>query len=163
MKGLKKIMSNDNNYTPYYKIIKKSEAVEKKGFLTFFAIDERTVSIVCEFNHEYPLNTRKVIGPINIDDWTKFIEKTVKKKLAAPPVEIDSEHRELIQGNLDQEYDNIVDMVLAIKNKNNNNHDQNTTTAISRNKTSEYTIYRMVYDTSGKIYKSSKRSIRFNS
>ena len=113
-------MSNNNNsYPSYYKIINKSEVVEKKDFLKFFAIDERTVSIVCDFNHHYPQNTRKVIGPIDIDDWTKF-EKTVKKKLAAPPVEIDSEHRELIQGNLDQEYDNIVDIVLAIKNKNKN-------------------------------------------
>lgn len=116
-------MSNNvNNYPDYYKKINKSEVLEKKDILTFFAIDERTLSIVCEFNHSYPPNTRKVIGPIDIDDWTKFIEKTVKRKLAASPVVINSEHAELIQGNLDQEYDNIVAIVLAIKNKNKNNN-----------------------------------------
>jgi hypothetical protein len=114
--------TEDNNYPPYYKIINKSEVVEKKGFLTFFAIDERTLSIVCEFNHEYPLNTRKVMGPIDIDNWTNYVGKTVKKKLVALPVEIKKEHVELIQGNLDQEYDNIVDVVLALKNKNKNNN-----------------------------------------
>jgi DNA replicative helicase MCM subunit Mcm2 (Cdc46/Mcm family) len=112
-------MTNDNqinNYPPYFKIIKKSEVIEKKDFLTFFAIDKITMSIVCEFNHKYPLNTRKVIGPIDIDNWTKFIEKTVKKKLKDPPVIIDDEDSQLIQGNLDQEYDNIVNIVLEIKN-----------------------------------------------
>lgn len=116
-------MSNNvNNYPSYYKKINTSEVLEKKDILTFFAIDERTLSIVCEFNHSYPPNTRKVIGPIDIDDWTKFIEKTVKRKLAAAPVVINNQHVELIQGNLDQEYDNIVDIVLTIKNKNKNNN-----------------------------------------
>ena len=121
-------MTEENNYPPYYKIINKSEVLEKKNILTIFAIDKRNISIICEFNHEYPPNTRKIIGPIDIDDWTRFIDKVVKKKLAAPPVVIKNEHIELIQGNLDQEYDDIVNEVLAIKNKNknnSNNHDQN--------------------------------------
>jgi hypothetical protein len=125
---VKIIMTEENNYPPFYKKISKSEVLEKKNILTIFAIDTRTISIVCEFNHKYPANSRKVIGPIDIDNWTKFIEKTVKKKLGSPPVVINNEDTELIQGNLDQEYDNIVNIVLAIKNKNKNNnynHDQN--------------------------------------
>ena len=114
--------NENNNYPPYYKKLNKSEAVERKNFLTLFAIDLRTISIVCEFNHKYTLRTRKVIGPIEIDNWTKFIDKIVKKKLGSPPGIIDSEDIELIQGNLDQEYDNIVDTVLDITNKNKNNN-----------------------------------------
>ena len=113
-------MTEENNYPPYYKIINKSEVIKKKDILNLFAIDKRNISIICEFNHEYPPNTRKIIGPIDINDWTRFIDKVVKKKLAAPPIVIKNEHTELIQGNLDQEYDNIVNEVLAIKNKNKN-------------------------------------------
>ena len=78
-----------------------------------------------DFNHVYQPKTRKVIGPIDIFDWTKFIEKIVKKKLGSPPVIIDVEDAQLIQGNLDQEFDNIVIIVLENKNHNNNNNNNN--------------------------------------
>ena len=113
-------MSDNNSYPSYYKKINISEALQKKKILTGFgiAIDLRTNSIIWDFNHVYQPKTRKVIGPIDIFDWTKFIEKTVKKKLGSPPIIIDVEDAQLIQGNLDQEFDNIVNIVLENKNHN---------------------------------------------
>ncbi|MGI9009742.1 MAG: hypothetical protein ACR2F1_00960 [Nitrososphaeraceae archaeon] len=117
-------MSNNNPYPSYYKKINISESLQNKKILTDFgiAIDLRTNSIVCDFNHKYQPNTKKVIGPIDIDDWTKFIEKTVKNKLGSPPIIIDVEDAQLIQGNLDQEFDNIVNIVLENKKHNNNSN-----------------------------------------
>ncbi len=111
--------TDTDNYTSHYKKLEISEILQKEDTITFFAIDTRTNSIVIEFNHKYQPKTKKVIGPADINNWTKFSEKVVKE-LVSPPIEIDRPYAILIKGNLDQEYDNIVDIILANKNKNNN-------------------------------------------
>jgi DNA replicative helicase MCM subunit Mcm2 (Cdc46/Mcm family) len=117
--------NDESNYSLssfHYKKLKINEILQKEGIITFFAIDTRTNSIVIEFNHTYHQpKTKKVIGPVDINNWSKFSDKVVKE-LVSSPIQIDRRVAILVKGNLDQEYDNIVDIVLANKNKNNNNN-----------------------------------------
>jgi hypothetical protein len=120
------IDNNNSNYhtnlSSHYKKLEISEKIKELGFITFFAIDTRTNSIIIEFKNEHHQQSKmkkKVIGPVDINNWTKFSDKVVKE-LVSPPIEIDRSKAMLIKGNLDVEYDNIIDILLT-KNNNKNN------------------------------------------
>src|ERR687897_1217580 len=75
----------------HYKKLEISEKLKELDFITSFAIDTRTNSIVIEFKNVYDQQSKmkkKVIGPIDINNWTKFSDKVVKE-LVSPPIEID--------------------------------------------------------------------------
>ncbi len=118
-------INNKSNYptlsSSHYKKLEISKKLEELDVISFFAIDIRTNLLIIEFKHGHQPKTKKVIGPIDLNNWTKFSDKVVKE-LVSPPIEIDRRKAMLIKGNLDQEYDNIFDILLANKNKNNTNH-----------------------------------------
>ena len=85
----------------HYKRIEISKILKEQDIITFLAIDTKTQSIVIELNHKYHPKTKKVIGAININNWTKFSENVVRE-LISPSMGIDRSHTILIKGNLDK-------------------------------------------------------------
>jgi hypothetical protein len=63
--------------------------------------DTKTKSIVIEFDHKYYPKIKKIIGPININNWSKFSEKVVRE-LISPPIGFDRNRAILIKGNSDE-------------------------------------------------------------
>ncbi len=62
-----------NNYPPHYKGLEISKVLREQNIITFFAIDTRTNSIVIEFNHTYQPKTKKVIGPIDLQQLDQVL------------------------------------------------------------------------------------------
>ena len=84
----------------HYKRLEISKILKEQDIITFFGIDTRTNSVVIELNHKYHQKTKKVIGPINMNNWTKFSEKV--RELMSSPIGFDRNHALLIEENFDE-------------------------------------------------------------